>query len=110
MEPYALGLLKRMHNRKLLLGGTNQALLLCPAPHESRDLPRKHTMESSCGGPRDYTKTTECVDSKAALLALGWRDKLFGIIYGIDDMHALCKAYSSEYPSFSEKMDKLLHN
>lgn len=58
----------------------------------------------------DYTKTTECVDSKAALLALGWKDKLIGIVYGIDDMQALCKANSSEYPSFSEKMDKLLHN
>lgn len=50
MEPYALGSLKRMCNRKLLLGGTNKALLLCTDPQESRDLPQKHTMESSCGG------------------------------------------------------------
>lgn len=50
MQPYALGLLKKMCNRKLLLAGTNKALLLCTVPHETRNLPQKYIVESSCGG------------------------------------------------------------
>lgn len=44
------------------------------------------------------------------LLALQWKYKLCGIIYGIADMQVLCGACSSEHPTFSGQMDKLLYN
>lgn len=100
-----------MCNKKLLLAGTNKALQLCTAPHESRDLPQKHTMVSSCGGAPwlHQEKLQNVWTVRLHLLALWWKGKLCGIIYGVDDMQVLCKAYSSEYPPFSRKMDKL-HN
>lgn len=64
-------------------------------------------MESSCGGSPGLHQN---VETGLHLLAQQWKDKLCGIIYGIDDMEVLCMACGSEYPPFSGQMDKILHN
>lgn len=56
------------------------------------------------------TPTMERMDSKTALTGTAVQRQILWNYLWNNDIQVLCKAYSSEYPSFSGKMDKLLHN